>query len=51
MPKICYRNFRFRPDTMKLIEQANTIVEEYTAQGFDLTLRQCSCSTSLSAAG
>lgn len=40
MPKIKYQDFTFRPATLKLIEQANTIIAEYQAQGFDLTLRQ-----------
>lgn len=40
MPKIAYKEFRFRPDTLKTIERVNNIVEEYAADGFDLTLRQ-----------
>lgn len=40
MPKIKYENFRFKPATLRLIEQANEIIEEYQEQGFDLTLRQ-----------
>lgn len=30
----------FKPDTLATIEQANTIIAEYRAQGFTLTLRQ-----------
>lgn len=40
MPKIKYQHFDFKPVTLGLIEQANTIIAEYAAQGFDLTLRQ-----------
>jgi len=40
MPKIKYQDFRFRADTLGLIETANKIIAEYRAQGFDLTLRQ-----------
>lgn len=40
MPRIRYREFRFTPATRAVIVQANTIIAEYTAQGFDLTLRQ-----------
>jgi hypothetical protein len=40
MPKISYKDQRFSAKTEKVIEQANTIIEEYAAQGFDLTLRQ-----------
>ncbi len=40
MPKIKYQDFNFRPATMALIKQANAIIAEYSAQGFDLTLRQ-----------
>jgi hypothetical protein len=38
--KIKYVEKRFNATSRKLIEQANTIIAEYTAQGFDLTLRQ-----------
>jgi hypothetical protein len=38
--KICYRDQKFRPASLKLIAQANEIVVEYLAQGLDLTLRQ-----------
>jgi hypothetical protein len=40
MPKICYVPREFSPGSLQLIEQANTIVETYARQGFDLTLRQ-----------
>lgn len=40
MPKICYLPRRFKSDALTMIDQANTIVEEYAEQGFDLTLRQ-----------
>jgi len=38
--KIIYKEKRFRGPTKDLIDQANEIIEEYAAQGFDLTLRQ-----------
>lgn len=37
---IQYIEKTFRAETEKLIEQSNSIIEEYGAQGFDLTLRQ-----------
>lgn len=40
MPKIIYKDFKFRPATLAMIRQANQIIAEYAAQGFDLTLRQ-----------
>lgn len=40
MPKIKYREFKFRPATLAMIKKANEIIAEYAAQGFDLTLRQ-----------
>jgi hypothetical protein len=40
MPRIAYRDFNFRRDTLETIARVNDIVEEYAAQGFDLTLRQ-----------
>jgi len=40
MPKIVYKEFKFRAATMTMIEKANEIIAEYAAQGFDLTLRQ-----------
>lgn len=38
--KIKYINKRFNASSLKVIENANTIIEEYTAQGYELTLRQ-----------
>jgi hypothetical protein len=40
MPKICYKSFKFKPDTLVIIEYANSIIAEYKKEGYDLTLRQ-----------
>lgn len=40
MPMIEYVPKRFNPSHLQKIEQANAIITEYQAQGFDLTLRQ-----------
>lgn len=40
MPKIQYVERRFNDATLRIIGQANAIIEEYAEQGFDLTLRQ-----------
>lgn len=40
MPKICYQDRKFAPDSLAMIRQANTIIAEYSAAGYDLTLRQ-----------
>jgi hypothetical protein len=40
MPTICYTEKKFHPKTETLISMCNVIIEEYRAQGFDLTLRQ-----------
>ncbi len=40
MPKICYVEHRFGAKALLTIKKANEILEEYTKQGFDLTLRQ-----------
>lgn len=40
MPKIVYIEKRFAPASQDVIETANAIIEEYDAQGFDLTVRQ-----------
>lgn len=40
MPKICYVERKFTPNSYALIEQANEIIAEYESQGFALTLRQ-----------
>jgi hypothetical protein len=36
----CFVPRDFKPDTLAIIDQANTIIDEYRAQGFVLTLRQ-----------
>jgi hypothetical protein len=38
--KIKYINKAFRRNTLALIETANTIIEDYQARGYELTLRQ-----------
>lgn len=40
MPKITYISKKFRAGTLATIATANGIIEEYVAQGYDLTLRQ-----------
>ena len=40
MPKIAYEHCNFKPDSLKLIAQANRIIAAYQADGYDLTLRQ-----------
>jgi hypothetical protein len=40
MPRIAYETKNFRAATLAVIEQANEILRAYTAQGYDLTLRQ-----------
>lgn len=40
MPNITYVSKRFSAGSQAIIEQANEIIEDYAAQGFDLTLRQ-----------
>lgn len=40
MPRIKYQDFKFKAATLARIDQANTIIAEYQAQGYDLTLRQ-----------
>lgn len=40
MPCIAYRDIKFRRDSLTLIDRVNLIVNEYTAQGYELTLRQ-----------
>lgn len=35
-----YQDFKFRPATLAVIQQANKIIEEYQEKGYDLTLRQ-----------
>lgn len=40
MPKIAYISKKFNPVHQQIVNQANAILDEYAAQGFDLTLRQ-----------
>lgn len=40
MPKIQYREIRFQQKSLDLIELVNQVVDEYSAQGYELTLRQ-----------
>lgn len=41
MPKIQYGpDIKFSKSTLSVIEKANSIIEDYSQQGFDLTLRQ-----------
>lgn len=40
MAKKRFVNHRFRPESLKLIETANTILDEYKQMGFKLSLRQ-----------
>ncbi len=38
--RMMYKHKNFRSDTLEIIMQANVIIEEMQAQGYDLTLRQ-----------
>lgn len=38
--KILYRDLNLKAGSLAIIEQANAIIDEYTRQGFQLTLRQ-----------
>jgi len=40
MPRIAYEEWSPRPETVALIQQANSIIRQYQAQGYLLTLRQ-----------
>lgn len=40
MPRIQYVEWNPKPETLDIVGTANTIIAEYQAQGFDLTLRQ-----------
>ena len=40
MPKIKYITRKFKPESLAVIVQANEIITNYAAQGYDLTLRQ-----------
>lgn len=39
-PKIRYKEIRFQQKSLDLIELVNQVVDEYSAQGYELTLRQ-----------
>lgn len=40
MPKICYQEMKFRAATLRTIEHAEEIINDYARQGLSLTLRQ-----------
>jgi hypothetical protein len=40
MPKIKYESINFSQRSLKIIQQAESIVTDYKAKGYDLTLRQ-----------
>lgn len=40
MPKIRYKEIKFQQKSLDLIELVNQVVDEYSAQGYELTLRQ-----------
>lgn len=40
MPMIKYKDINFRQSSLKLIELVNQVIDEYSAQGYELTLRQ-----------
>lgn len=40
MPLIRYEDLKLGPRSLETVEQANEIIAEFEAQGFDLTLRQ-----------
>jgi len=40
MPKIQYKDIRFQSKSLELIELVNQVIAEYSAQGYELTLRQ-----------
>ena len=40
MPKVCYTPKNFSAGSREIIDHANDIIDEYSQQGFDLTLRQ-----------
>lgn len=40
MPKIQYKEIKFQQKSLDLIELVNQVVDEYSAQGYELTLRQ-----------
>lgn len=41
MPKKCYVSKRFRDTSLELIDKINGVIDEYSAQNYTLTLRQC----------
>ena len=40
MPKIQYKEINFRSKSLDLIKLVNEVIDEYKAQGYELTLRQ-----------
>ncbi len=40
MPKIQYKDINFRDSSLKLIDLINGVIDEYSLQGYELTLRQ-----------
>ena len=40
MPKIQYKSINFRQSSLDLIRLVNEVIEEYSVQGYELTLRQ-----------
>lgn len=40
MPKIKYKEITFHASSLRIVEVCNRVIDEYTAQGFTLTLRQ-----------
>lgn len=40
MPKICYKEIKFLSKSLELIDLVNQVIQEYSAQGYELTLRQ-----------
>ena len=40
MPKICYKGINFRQSSLDLIDLINQVIDEYSAMGYELTLRQ-----------
>ena len=40
MPKIQYKGINFRQSNLDLIDLVNEVIDEYSRQGYELTLRQ-----------
>jgi hypothetical protein len=40
MPRICYKSIKLNKSSLEIVGQANTIIAEYAAAGYMLTLRQ-----------